>query len=262
MVNESQLRAYVIGQTPRPDLTAELEVRLPGTRITVVGALDGLSADAIVPCVGCDYPLETRLRDGTRVVVDAATMEAHLQRALDAFRGEADAHLVLCAGPFPGLSVAPGAGGRAAPLIRPFDTSVRVLRERDHRRLAVLVPFEAQAAPAARKWREAGFLPGPVRALSERPAGTSVAEWVASWVTSGAGAYGAHGADVEEGRDPGAGAEGDGVRDPRPAADAVVFDYVGFPAGILSEVAAATGLPVVDLGRLALDVVAETLRAS
>ena len=39
----------------------------------------------------------------------------------------------------------------------------------------------------------------------------------------------------------------------------VVFDYVGFPSGTLDEVAAGTGLPVIDLGHLTLDLLAEML---
>jgi hypothetical protein len=224
------LRAYVIGQTPRPDLTDDLQRRLPGTAIEVVGALDGLSIDQVETCRECDYPLETRLRDGSRVVVDAAWVEARLQDALDAWDGEALAHLVLCAGPFPSLALQPRADVRPAPLLRPFDTAARVLRERGYRTLAVLVPFREQALPAQRKWVAAGFDSCAVRALTERPDGTAPAEWIASWAGE------AH-------------------------ADVVVFDYVGFPSGTLDAVAAGTGLPVIDLGHLTLDLLADTLHA-
>ena len=42
-------------------------------------------------------------------------------------------------------------------------------------------------------------------------------------------------------------------------ADAVVFDYVGFPAEMMREIADETGLPVFDLGHLALDALADIL---
>ena len=112
-----------------------------------------------------------------------------------------------------------------------------MLRERGHARLAVLVPFAAQEGPAEGKWIAEGFGPCRVRALNEKPPGKSMGEWVASWAV-GADAD----ADVH--------------------AEAVVFDYVGFPSDILDEVAAGTGLPVIDLGHLALDLLAETLRDS
>lgn len=230
-MSEPCLRAYVIGQTPRPDLTDDLERRWPEMTIEVVGALDPVSIGDIESCDACDYPLETRLRDGTRVVVDASTIEAHLQRALDSFSGSAAAHLILCAGPFPSLVAPAGAGSHQTPLIRPFEGAVPVLRSRGFRRLAILVPFEAQGQPAARKWTIAGFEPACVHALSDKPSATSIPEWVSAW---------ASGAD----------------------ADAVVFDYVGFPTDVLDDVAAATGLPVIDLGRLALEGLAEMLRAS
>lgn len=227
------LRAYVIGQTPRPDLTDDLKRRWPGMTIEVVGALDGLSEPDIPLCDDgdpCAYPLETRLRDGARVVVDAATIEARLQEALDSFAGNAAAHLILCAGPFPSLSVPEHSGMSPSPLIRPFEEAVPVLHDRSYRRLAVLVPFEAQVRPAAGKWRAAGFEPDRVRALSQKPVQTSIPKWVSSWAS-------------------------------KPDADAVVFDYVGFPTAILDDVAAGTGLPVIDLGHLALDRLSATLRA-
>lgn len=226
--SDPRLRVYTIGQTPRPDLVAELHRRFPGVRLDVVGALDGLRPEEITAGGDGPYPLETRLRDGSRVVVDAAWVEARIQQSLDTFAGEALAHLVLCAGPFPSLTVRPGPDGRTAPLLRPFHTAVQVLGERGWTNLALLVPFAAQAAPAAGKWRSAGFDTCRLGALTERPPTTSLPAWVASW---------ASGVD----------------------ADAVVFDYVGLPERLLSEVAAATGRPVVDLGALSLDRLADAL---
>ena len=74
-MRDAVLRAYTIGQTPRPDLTGELERRLPGTPISVVGALDGVPRNRIERCESGDHPLETRLRDGTRIVVDVYNRE-------------------------------------------------------------------------------------------------------------------------------------------------------------------------------------------
>jgi len=42
-------------------------------------------------------------------------------------------------------------------------------------------------------------------------------------------------------------------------AQALVFDYVGFPAAMFDEVRTEIGIPVVDVGRLALHALEETL---
>jgi hypothetical protein len=220
-MREPVIAAYTIGQTPRPDLTRDLADRLPSVRFEVVGALDGLSAADIPDPEPGGYPLETRLRDGTRVVVDSAFLEPRLQAAVSEQDDRVAAHLVLCAGPFPELTA-------QRPLIRPFEASVAELRRLGMRSVEVVVPFAAQAAPAANKWEAAGFRCRPHAievATGERP----VEEWVMERL---------------EGTD----------------ADALVFDYVGLPSSLLDQVAAAVSLPVFDLGHLAMDRLEKTLR--
>jgi len=220
-MNEPVVAAYTIGQTPRPDLTQDLAHRFPSVRFEVVGALDESYADDIPEPAPDGYPLETRLRDGTRVVVDAAFLEPLLQTAVSARDEQVAAHIILCAGPFPSLTA-------DSPLIRPFETSVAELEQLGMRTVEVVVPFVAQAAPAARKWAAAGFPCRPHAmdtATGERP----VDEWVNEKL---------------EGTD----------------ADALVFDYVGLPSSLLDQVAAAVSLPVFDLGHLAMDRLERTLR--
>ena len=234
-MSERRVVVYTIGQTPRPDLTEDLTRRFPSTRFEVVGALDGLSADEVP--VGADvaasneltaaaghtaeatpYPLETRLRDGTRIVVDVAFLEPLLQEAISAHDAHAAAHLVLCAGPFPNLT---GAGL----LLRPFDLAVADFARQEFVTLDAVVPFAAQAGPAAQKWEQAGFSCRTL-SLDGKPGDVSVARWLAPQVTD---------------------------------ADALVFDYVGFPSRILDEVAAELSVPVFDLGHLALDTLEQML---
>ena len=76
-MNEPIVGTYVIGQTPRPDLTGELTGRFSSVRFEILGALDGLERADIPPCPARGYPLETKLRDGSRVVVDAAFVGTH-----------------------------------------------------------------------------------------------------------------------------------------------------------------------------------------
>ncbi len=75
--------------------------------------------------------------------------------------------------------------------------------------------------PAVRKWERAGFV-CRARALTDKPDELSIATWLL---------------------------DGQAVT----RADALVFDYVGFPATILDEVAAEIDMPVFDLGHLAMD---------
>ena len=217
---ETIVAAYTIGQTPRPDLTGELGLRFPWARITVAGALDGWSAGELPACEPGGYPLETRMRDGTRVVVDAAFLEPRIQQAILERDAHVTAHVVLCAAPFPSLTA-----GR--PLVVPFTASVARLGRLAVHRLALVVPFRAQAAPAMRKWEASGF-PCTAHVLEERPEGRPVSAWLAA--------------------------------DPAVvAAEALVFDYVGYPKAILDEVASELDLRVFDLGHLALDALQETL---
>jgi len=183
-------------------------------RFEVVGVLDGLSGDQIPDCGPDGYPLETRLREGTRVVVDAAFIETRLQRSIEGLDDQVAFHLVLCAGLFPKLSA-------SQTLIQPFEVAVTKLQRRGLASLEILVPFGAQEMPAVRKWEAAGF-DCRARVLADKPDELSIASWVM---------------DAQAGT----------------SADALVFDYVGFPAVILDDVAAAIDIPVFDLGHLALD---------
>ena len=226
-MSEPVVRVYVIGQTPRPDLTGNLESRFPSVRFDVLGALDGIPLDEIEQCAVYEYPLETRLSDGSRVVVEASYIRQRIEHLLNGDHGDADAHLILCAGPFAQL-VPPARTGRgAAPLIRPFDRAVEVLRGIGAHHLEIAVPFEGQAVPALEKWSVAGFA-GHAHVLTNRSGDASLAAWLA---------------DRVRGRDAGA----------------IVFDYVGYPSDALEEISDATGLPVYDLGHLALDALQEVL---
>jgi hypothetical protein len=221
---------YTIGQTPRPDLAEELTGRLPSVRFEIAGALDGLERADIPPCPRGGYPLETRLRDGTRIVVDAAFVEPLLETRVGDLDRLVSAHLILCAGPFPGLAASArrsASRGSAKALVLPFEAAARELSTRRLHRLDVVVPFDGQAAPAADKWGGAGFA-CRVHSLTDRPGHRSVAEWISGLVA-------------------------------RARAQAVVFDYVGFPADFLDEIATEVDLPVFDLGRLALDELEVTL---
>ena len=220
-MGDTPVGIYTIGQTPRPDLTAGLAGRLASFRLELRGAIDGLRRDEIPACRLGGYPLETRLSDGTRIVADADFLQPLLQESIAELDADVGAHLVLCAGPFPLLTA-------RRPLLRPFDIAANEMSARGHRSLELLVPFAAQAGPATRKWEATGFS-CRVHVLAEKPEERSVAHWLADRL---AGA----------------------------PADAIMFDYVGFPAAILDEVREEIGTPVFDAGHLAIDALERTLR--
>jgi hypothetical protein len=212
---------YTIGQTPRADLLETLPELQGLAHLEVRGVLDGLGIEDLPVFEGDGYPLETRMRDGTRVVLGAPFLEPRLQSAITALDPYVVAHLVLCAGPFPHLSA-------ERPLVRPFEAGVRALRDRSCASLDVMVPFQAQTAPASEKWHTAGF----------------------TCRTHLLGKADEHSVEraLELLRETGG--------------DAMLIDYVGFPAEPLEALRAAGDLPVLDLGRLAVAEMARILASA
>lgn len=147
--------ALEIGQSPRPDLVAELRAAVPDdVLILEVGALDGIDAATVAP-IGPDAasPLSTRLADGRHVVVDEPWIAPHLQSAVRrAEAAGAEALILLCAGGFQDLTT-------DRPLIRPVDAVARLLRDRDLRTILVVVPARSQIPASEAKWRGLGFDP-------------------------------------------------------------------------------------------------------
>jgi protein AroM len=147
--------ALEIGQSPRPDLLAELAAVLPdGVELLEIGALDGIDP-ASLPPIGPDAanPLSTRLADGRHVLVDEPWVAPHLQAALRrAEAAGAEAILLLCAGGFHDLWT-------KRPLIRPAEAVGRALRDRGVRAILVVVPSTGQIPASEAKWRALGFDP-------------------------------------------------------------------------------------------------------
>ncbi len=219
MVSDT-IGALTIGQTPRPDLLALLAPVAAHYDVRCRGALDGLRASNL-PAVAT-YPLVTRLRSGRLVRVEEAFLTPLLQRALDGLEEEGVlATVLLCAGEFEGL-----AGSR--PLVRPYQLGACALDCMGFSRLAVVVPTDGQRAAAGRKWRRAGFVPS-VWSEEERPDSAPHSDWLQKRL--------AREADLS----------------------ALVFDYVGYPDNVLQRVRSSVGLPVLDLGHLAADVLRSIL---
>jgi protein AroM len=98
----SALRVLTIGQSPRPDLEAEIAAAVPGLRITLEGALDGMSRAEVgqtSPRDGADT-LFTLLPSGEGVAVSKAAVTERLRAKLATIEGPV---LLACTGAFAGL---------------------------------------------------------------------------------------------------------------------------------------------------------------
>ena len=213
-MNCERIGILIIGQTPRPDLTAPLDRLGRAYEIRARGALDTLSTGDLTEADG-SYPLVTRMRDGTRVTVDEAFLTPLLQTAIDELEGEEVlASLLLCAGPFQALT-------STRPLIRPFQLAAQTLKSLGLSRIGLVVPTDDQRDPAQHKWTEAGFEP-VIWSMEARPASLPVEHWLPFLASNQA--------DLS----------------------ALVFDYVGYPLDTVRRVQALARLPVLDLGHLAV----------
>lgn len=102
-----KLGVVVIGQSPRPDIEAELRLVLgDAPEIELVGALDGLGRAEIdrLPPDGSDDTLFTKLPDGDGVVISKRAVTRGAQAQLDRFAGQGiDVTLMCCTGAFKDL---------------------------------------------------------------------------------------------------------------------------------------------------------------
>ncbi len=213
---------HTIGQTPRPDLTPFIMASVNTPLVTVTGALDDADPAQIPePDLSSGhFPLETRLSDGARIETDASFLEPLIQAQIDKLDEAVELHLVLCAGPFPNLKA-------EGLLIRPFEHACDVFAANGLGDLLVVVPFDSQSDPSAKKWADAGFST-KIRSMDERPAEMQADAWLTEI-----------GADSE--------------------CDALVLDYVGYPKAIWTKVADSISIPVYDLGYLAAEFAREII---
>jgi hypothetical protein len=219
--------ALTVGAAPRPDLVATLRRHLGQIEIVETGALDGIVRPSELPPRAADgHPIETRLADGTRVVIDEGALTPRVQAALGRLEAaNVAATVILCAGGFELLH-------SSRPLIRPFEATAERLRSEGVERIALVVPFAEQAPGATARWAGAGFDPIVVVAAS-----------VAEAVPRIMGA----------------------ITHSRPV-DRVVLDYVGHSpetvASIGGAVHAAGGPPVVDIATVAAEAAARLIASA
>ncbi len=144
-----------IGQTPRDDVTPDIRSVLgPEVGIVERGALDGLSPDeieALRPGAG-DFPLITRLRDGSAAVVGKKKIQPLVQdQVLSLERQGIGLTALLCTDEFPDLR---SSGLLLLPSRILYGTVTAVL---PRGRLGVLAPLEEQREGLAEKWSRTGL---------------------------------------------------------------------------------------------------------
>lgn len=221
------LGVITIGQTPRTDLTPEIEQLLPGISIVERGALDGLSASEIAqlaPAPGA-HVMTTRLRDGSAAVIGHGPLVARVQEAILDLQQEADVILLACTGEFPAFV-------HDKPLIEPDHVvahTLAALASRS-RRVGILCPLDDQQDVARAKY--GALLPDSV-AIS----------------TAVATPYSDEQAPLT--------AAAEQLR--RDGAEIIVLDCMGYTAQMRSQVIEASGLPVLLARSVASRIAAELL---
>ncbi len=211
--------ALVIGQAPRADLVGPLEALLPDCELVQAGALDGMVAAQIrFASAETGYPLSTRLVDGTLVMVEEGYIAGKLQGAVARLEAQGVcAIILLCAGTFATLH-------SHVPLIKPFGVGQQMLDALGYRNVGFITPVAGQEPPIAARWEAAGFRPNVWHAnLNHQDAAFN------SQLQKQIDAH---------------------------SLDCIVLDYVGLAATVVKQLKAASPIPIVDLGDLAIQFLA------
>jgi protein AroM len=101
-----RLGVITIGQTPRVDLTPELQALLPDVELVERGVLDGLTTEqiALLAPDPDDDVLTSRLSDGSAVIMGERHVIRRLPTVIAELEGEVDAVFLACTGRFPELA--------------------------------------------------------------------------------------------------------------------------------------------------------------
>jgi len=144
-----------IGQSPREDIVSEMiDLLGPSVGIVEKGALDGLSRteiDKLKPEKN-DFPLITRLKNGTPVVVGKKKIVPLVQKGVCELEKEGvEIVALLCTEDFPQIE-------SRCPLLFPSKILFNaVLSLVEKEKLAIFVPMENQKERARKKWRRTGL---------------------------------------------------------------------------------------------------------
>jgi len=220
-MSRKRIGALTIGQSPRGDLVRPLEIMLPGCDVIQAGALDGLVIEGLPVVSTTGYPLETKMRDGTDVIVEEGFILPRLQSALDRLDAEGvAATLLMCAGTFSGLH-------SGNPLFVPFAIGCNQLRVLNFIRIGVVTPFADQEMPTRMRWEAMGFRPNV---------------WTADLGSQDLDFYRSFKHKIKQSD-----------------LTCLVLDYFGHPPDQVDKLQENLDIPVIDLGRLAVVTLVSTL---
>ncbi|HSG16474.1 MAG TPA: AroM family protein [Anaerolineae bacterium] len=221
-MTQKLIGALTIGQSPRPDLVAPLKSRLPEEcQILQAGALDGLIKASLPAVQNETYPLTTRMRDGSSVVIEEFFLAAKLQQALDQLEEQGVmATILLCAGTFSDLN-------GVHPLFKPFAIGRAVINSLGLNKIGLIAPIKEQEAPIRQRWQTAGFQP---------------TVWTADLAQQDERFIQQLDELIEVNK-----------------LECIVLDYVGHPEPIVSQLRATAAVPLIDLGQLAMAALSSVL---
>lgn len=154
-----------IGQSPRVDMVPEMTRWLGPARVLERGALDGMGGHEISTLRPGpdDYPLVTRLNDGSSVTIAKRLLLPRIQSAITELEDEgADVVVLVCTGEFPAFR-------HRAPLLRAerlFVDGARAISRGT--RVGVLCPLPDQEELTREKW---SFLGEGLQVASGSPYG-------------------------------------------------------------------------------------------
>jgi protein AroM len=149
---DKKIGLITIGQSPREDIVPEI-AEILGAEVSIgeKGALDGLSRneiESLEPKKG-DFPLITRLRDGSSAIVGKKKIIPLLKRKIEELEQQGVQLIsLLCTDEFPEIE---SHGLLLHPSKLLFHIVVSILKRG---RLGVLVPIEEQKDEAKRKWEK------------------------------------------------------------------------------------------------------------
>ena len=150
-MNKTRVGAMTIGQSPRPELVDLLVKSLPDCEIIEAGALDGLTFHDIPAVNELDYPLETQMKNGAKIIVSESFIAPRLQSALDNLEANGVvATLLMCTGGFSNLK-------GTKPLFKPYNVGCSLLRTLNMEKLGLITPLTEQIKPIRERWEKAGW---------------------------------------------------------------------------------------------------------
>ena len=219
-MSRKRIGALTIGQSPRPDLVELVTNLLPNDEIIQEGALDGLIINELPNARGVDYPLVTRMRDSSLVMVSENFVAPKLQNALDKLEAVGVvANILMCAGTFADLN-----GTR--PLFKPFNIGQGILRALGIQSIGLIAPVPEQEAPIQQRWEKAGF---------------STTVWTADINDQDEKFHLQISNQIQKHN-----------------LNGIVLDYFGHPVDLVKELQNSVDIPIFDLGYLAITTLAST----